>query len=216
MTTPIIKERAETLQNQRSSFENSGDGSLLRPNLLLVTVPNRDDSQITNPSLDFVKDEKVTEKCTIDANNREPSFDPSSPNFKRPFSNTRWFLVCLGLYLSAFLYGMCQLATVKKGTNHISIGLDTTIAADVQGPILVSLGEIEKLPWIGIGFPMGSVSVILLIGICNGLFNIKYLIIAGIATFEIGSAVCGATPNMNGMICGRVIAGIGGAEIYIG
>lgn len=63
---------------------------------------------------------------------------------------------------------------------------------------------------------MGSVSIILLVGLFNGLFNIKYLIIGGILTFEVGSAICGAAPNMNAMICGRVLAGMGGAEMYIG
>jgi MFS family permease len=95
-------------------------------------------------------------------------------------------------------------------------GLDTTISADVQGPILESLGEIEKLAWVGIGFPVGSVSVILLVGWCYSLFEIKYLIIASIVTFEAGSAICGAAPTMNAMIVGRVIAGIGGAGMYLG
>jgi MFS family permease len=100
--------------------------------------------------------------------------------------------------------------------NNTFKGLDTTIAADVQGPILKSLGEIEKLPWVGIGFPMGSVAVILLIGVSNGLFNIKILYIVSLLIFEVGSATCGAAPNMNAMICGRIIAGMGGAGIYIG
>lgn len=95
-------------------------------------------------------------------------------------------------------------------------GLDTTIAADVQGPILESLGEIEKLAWVGIGFPMGSVAVILLIGRCYGLFELKSFIISSIILFEIGSAICGAAPTMNAIIIGRVIAGIGGAGMYLG
>lgn len=95
-------------------------------------------------------------------------------------------------------------------------GLDTTIAADVQGSILLSLGELEKLPWVGIGFPMGSVSVILLLGVANCLFDIKVLYIGSTLLFAIGSAICGAAPNMNAMICGRIIAGMGGAGRYIG
>jgi MFS family permease len=94
--------------------------------------------------------------------------------------------------------------------------LDTTIAADVQGPILESLGEIEKLAWVGIGFPMGSVAVILLFGWLYELFEIKYLMIGSILLFEIGSAICGAAPTMNAMIVGRVIAGIGGSGMYMG
>ncbi len=40
-------------------------------------------------------------------------------------------------------------------------GLDTTVAADVQGTVLEQFGEPEKLAWIGVGFPLGSVAVIL-------------------------------------------------------
>lgn len=78
------------------------------------------------------------------------------------------------------------------------------------------LGEIQKLPWIGIGFPMGSVAIILLIGKVYGIFEIKWLIISSIITFEVGSALCGAAPSANTLIAGRVIAGMGGAGMYIG
>lgn len=114
-------------------------------------------------------------------------------------SKVRWMLSCLGLFLGALLYG-----------------LDTTIAASVQGPILESLGEIDKLAWVGIGFPMGAVAVILLIGRFYGLLEIKYLMIGAVITFEAGSALCGAAPSMNAMIVGRVIAGMGGAGMYLG
>jgi len=63
---------------------------------------------------------------------------------------------------------------------------------------------------------MGSVAVILLIGACYGLFELKYFIISSIILFETGSAICGAAPTMNAIIIGRVIAGIGGAGMYLG
>jgi MFS family permease len=97
-----------------------------------------------------------------------------------------------------------------------NIGLDTTIAADVQASIYKDLGEIQKLPWVGIGFPMGSVAIILLVGKLYGTFEIKWLIVAAIISFEAGSALCGAAPNTNALIVGRIIAGLGGAGMYIG
>jgi MFS family permease len=63
---------------------------------------------------------------------------------------------------------------------------------------------------------MGSVAIILLIGKLYGTFEIKWLIISSIVLFEVGSAVCGAAPNTNALIVGRVIAGMGGAGMYIG
>jgi MFS family permease len=81
---------------------------------------------------------------------------------------------------------------------------------------------------------MGSVASILLLTWAYDLFEIKWLMIGSIVTFEIGSAICGAAPTMNGkvpvlskctctditsllaMIVGRVVAGVGGAGMYLG
>ncbi|KAL6904127.1 major facilitator superfamily domain-containing protein [Trichoderma evansii] len=130
--------------------------------------------------------------------NEKKANDTAQPT-QQSISSWKWISICVGLYLTALLYG-----------------LDTSIAADVQGPILESLGEIEKLSWVGIGFPMGSVATILLLGSLYGSFDIKWLYLASIILFEVGSAVCGAAPSMNAMIVGRVIAGVGGAGMYLG
>lgn len=114
-------------------------------------------------------------------------------------SNLRWFSVCIGLYLTAFLYG-----------------LDSTIAADVQGPILASLGDLNLLPWVGTGFLLGSVATISLFGSLYNRIEVKWLYLGSIVAFEVGSAICGAAPNMEAMTVGRVVAGIGGAGIYLG
>lgn len=63
---------------------------------------------------------------------------------------------------------------------------------------------------------MGSVATILLLGSLYGSFEIKWLYLASIILFEVGSAVCGAAPSMNAMIVGRVVAGVGGAGMYLG
>ncbi len=123
----------------------------------------------------------------------------TNPALTRTITGFKWLLVCISLYVSAFLYG-----------------LDTTIAADVQGPVVEQFGHIEQLAWIGSGFPLGSVAVILLVGNLLGHFNMKWTFIGGVALFELGSAVCGAAPNMNALIVGRVLAGAGGAAIYLG
>ncbi len=114
-------------------------------------------------------------------------------------SNLRWFSVCVGMYLTAFLYG-----------------LDSTIAADVQGPILASLGDVNMLPWVGTGFLLGSVATVSLFGSLYTKIEVKWLYIGSILAFEVGSAICGAAPNMKAMVVGRVVAGIGGAGVFLG
>ncbi|KAJ5144932.1 hypothetical protein N7448_002324 [Penicillium atrosanguineum] len=114
-------------------------------------------------------------------------------------SSLRWFSVCVGLYLTAFLYG-----------------LDSTVSADVQGPILASLGDLHLLPWVGTGFLLGSVATVSLFGSLYTKIEVKWLYLSSILTFEVGSAICGAAPNMQAMTVGRVVAGIGGSGVYLG
>jgi MFS family permease len=127
--------------------------------------------------------------------------DPPSYNAAdgRPVHGVKWLLVCAALYTIAFLYG-----------------LDTTIAADIQGPVIEEFGRVDQLAWIGVGFPLGSVAVQLLNGNLYAHFNLKWIFIGGIVLFEIGSVICGAAPNMDALIVGRVLAGAGGSAIYIG
>jgi MFS family permease len=100
--------------------------------------------------------------------------------------------------------------------SRVSLTRPLQIAADIQPAVIESLGNIQKLAWIGSGFPLGSVAVILPVGFFYQIFELKTMIILSILTFEAGSAVCGAAPTMNVLIIGRVIAGIGGGGMYLG
>jgi MFS family permease len=53
-------------------------------------------------------------------------------------------------------------------------------------------------------------------GKAYGIFNIKWMFFACVILFEVGSALCGAAPNMDAIIVGRVLAGVGGAGTYCG
>ncbi|KAI1876140.1 hypothetical protein JX265_000610 [Neoarthrinium moseri] len=128
-----------------------------------------------------------------------PSADATANGDKRDITGTRWILICAALYLSSLMYG-----------------LDTTIAADIQGAVIETFGSVPQLSWIGAGFPLGSVAVILPYGFLYTAFNMKWLYIAGIVLFQAGSALCGAAPTMNALIVGRVFAGAGGTGIYLG
>lgn len=53
-------------------------------------------------------------------------------------------------------------------------------------------------------------------GKAYGVFNIKWIYVFNVLLFEIGSAICGASPNMTVLIIARVIAGIGGCGMHSG
>ncbi|EPE25899.1 MFS general substrate transporter [Glarea lozoyensis ATCC 20868] len=110
-----------------------------------------------------------------------------------------WVLVVFAITGSTFLYA-----------------LDNTIVADVGIDVVSTLGQIEKLPWLGTAFTLSSMSTILVWSKVYTLWNAKPLYFFSSVIFEIGSALCGAAPTMNVMIVGRAIAGLGASGIYIG
>ncbi|KAI4955792.1 Efflux pump dep3 [Alternaria rosae] len=93
--------------------------------------------------------------------------------------------------------------------------LDNTIVANIQPAIIADFGHLELLSWIGTGFALGTM-FILLWGKIYGIFNIKWVYIFNILLFEAGSALCGAAPNIEALIIGRVVAGVGGSGMYSG
>lgn len=107
-----------------------------------------------------------------------------------------FFTSLAAIYAVAFLYG-----------------IDTTVAADVQASIYKSLGNIDKIAWVGVGFPLGSAGSLLPVAMAYRRFNLKALINAGLMLFELGSVLCGAAPTMTALIFGRCIAGTGGCEV---
>ncbi|KAH7398271.1 major facilitator superfamily domain-containing protein [Pyrenochaeta sp. MPI-SDFR-AT-0127] len=141
------------------------------------------------------RDEKEQLEQEVIQNGIETELETKS----RTVHGLPWFIICISLYITCFLYG-----------------LDTTIAADIQGPIIQAFGQVEQLAWIGAGFPLGSVCVILLLGSLFNTFNMKWVFIVAVILFEAGSALCGGAPNMTALIVGRVIAGAGGSGIYLG
>lgn len=158
------------------------------PTLTDRVSPDKADDDLPHRGLDSKKEKKA-----------ERGLSQGGLEKVRTVRGFPWFIVCIALYMTCFLYG-----------------LDTTIAADVQGPVAAAFGHVQQLSWVGAGFPLGSVCVILLLGTLYNTFNIKWIYIATVILFEAGSALCGAAPSMSALIVGRVIAGAGGSGIYLG
>lgn len=56
----------------------------------------------------------------------------------------------------------------------------------------------------------------LIVGRFYTFYSPKYVFLGSVLLFEIGSAICGATPTSEGFIWGRAIAGLGSAGIFSG
>jgi MFS family permease len=106
--------------------------------------------------------------------------------------------------------------TINFGTFLFAI--DNTIVADIQAAIVISFGAgtVTKVPWLANAFALAAASLLLPWGRLYALFNSKHLYISSVIIFEAGSALCGGAPNMDALIVGRAIAGIGAIGIYLG
>ncbi|RVX75729.1 hypothetical protein B0A52_00085 [Exophiala mesophila] len=152
-------------------------------------------SEQSPPNVEIQKEQTIV----ADLPKEEEIPKAKSDSVGREVGGWRWAITCLVVYATCFLYG-----------------LDTTIAADVQGPVLERFGHAEQLAWVGAGFPLGSVCVILLFGTLYNNFDKKVVYLSTLVVFEAGSALCGAAPSMTALIVGRVVAGAGGSGIFLG
>lgn len=77
-------------------------------------------------------------------------------------------------------------------------------------------GSFGDIAWYEAGFllPLGMLQ--LSFGRVYKYYSTKWVLIALVAIFEIGSIVCASAPNSHALIVGRAIAGIGGAGITSG
>ncbi|KAK8126549.1 uncharacterized protein PG998_002308 [Apiospora kogelbergensis] len=127
---------------------------------------------------------------------QEPAAEPASP---RSIHGILWVLVVMSTLSSIFLYAM-----------------DNTVVADVTPTVANEFGNVVNLPWLSVGFLVGGVAVVLPFGKLYSLFDAKWLYIVSAVIFNVGSALCGAAPNIEALIVGRVLAGLGGNGMYLG
>ncbi|KAH9894573.1 major facilitator superfamily domain-containing protein [Xylariomycetidae sp. FL2044] len=125
-----------------------------------------------------------------------PEASPVSP---RHIHGVLWVIAVVAILSSIFLYS-----------------LDNTIVADITPTVVNTFGNVDNLPWLCVGFLLGGESAVLPFGRLYGLFDAKWLYFTSAVTFNVGSAICGAAPNISALIVGRVIAGLGGNGMYIG
>jgi EmrB/QacA subfamily drug resistance transporter len=72
-------------------------------------------------------------------------------------------------------------------------------------------GSIE---WIQIGYLVVMAATILTIGRLADMLGRKPILLAGLAVFTLGSALCGAAPSLGVLIAARCFQGLGGAAIF--
>ncbi|KAI1119474.1 MFS general substrate transporter [Nemania sp. NC0429] len=118
---------------------------------------------------------------------------------KRKITGLRWFFFVMSTLASIFLYS-----------------LDNTIVANIVPTIVNDLNGVNQLAWLSVGFTIGGMTTVLPFGKLYNIYDAKWVYIASTVVFLASSALCGAAPNMEAEIVGRVFAGAGGNGMYFG
>ena len=93
--------------------------------------------------------------------------------------------------------------------------LDQTIVSTALPTIVGELNGIQHMAWVTTAYILAATIAMPVYGKIGDLIGRKTLFLTGIAIFLVGSAVAGAAQDMNMLIIGRGIQGLGGGGLMI-
>lgn len=93
--------------------------------------------------------------------------------------------------------------------------LDNQIVSTALPTIVGEFGELERFAWVGSAYLLAVSTVMPFYGKLGDLFGRKYVMMAAIFIFTLGSLVCGLAGSMNQLIAARVLQGFGGGGIMV-
>ncbi|GAB0134730.1 hypothetical protein EsDP_00003088 [Epichloe bromicola] len=108
------------------------------------------------------------------------------------------------------------LITVALCSSVFCMALDNTIIATAIPRITDQFKALEDVGWYGSAYLLTTCAVQLIFGRLYTFYSVKWVYLFAIFLFELGSLVCGATPNSVGLILGRAVAGLGAAGVFSG
>ncbi len=93
--------------------------------------------------------------------------------------------------------------------------LDNQIVSTALPTIVAEFGQLERFGWVGSAYLLATSAVMPLYGKLGDLFGRKYVMIAAVSIFTLGSLVCGLAVSMNTLIAARVLQALGGGGIMV-
>lgn len=113
-------------------------------------------------------------------------------------TGARLWLVHTGILLSVFL-----------------VALDQSIVSTALPKLSSEFQALEQLTWIVSTYFLTQAGLMLFFGQVLTIVSSKWVFLICIVIFEIGSLICGVAPNINVLIGGRAIQGVGGSGGFI-
>jgi len=93
--------------------------------------------------------------------------------------------------------------------------LDQTIVSTALPTIVSDLGGLSHLSWVVTAYLLASTATTQVWGKLGDQYGRKYLFLAAIVIFLIGSALCGQSRNMGELIAFRAVQGVGGGGLIV-
>ncbi len=122
-----------------------------------------------------------------------PGATTKAPN---PLANRQVLLTLGGVMLAIFLGS-----------------LDQTIVGTAMPRIIADLQGFDKYTWVTTAYLVTSTTVVPIVGRLSDMYGRKWLYIAGILVFLVGSVLSGLSQNMTQLIIFRGLQGIGGGTM---
>ncbi|KAJ7646418.1 major facilitator superfamily domain-containing protein [Mycena polygramma] len=95
------------------------------------------------------------------------------------------------------------------------IALDQTILATALPRIASDFQSFTLQGWVATSFILAQTVFLLFYGQVLRIFSAKWVLVASISIFEIGSLLCEVSQNVNQLIAGRTVSGAGAAGIFV-
>ncbi|KAA8902059.1 hypothetical protein TRICI_005947 [Trichomonascus ciferrii] len=118
------------------------------------------------------------------------------PNKVEPVSGVKLALIVCPMYFGVFLGA-----------------LDGTVVTALLSHIASDLHELSRVSWIATGYLVACAAFQPLYGKISDIFGRKEVLIFCNVMFAIGCLICGVSYNLEWLVAGRVVSGIGGGGI---
>ncbi len=93
--------------------------------------------------------------------------------------------------------------------------LDNQIVSTALPTIVGEFGAFERFGWVGSAYLLATSAVMPVYGKLGDLFGRKFVMIAAVTIFTVGSLLCGLAWSMDSLIAARVFQGLGGGGIMV-
>ncbi|KAK7038035.1 major facilitator transporter-like protein [Favolaschia claudopus] len=135
------------------------------------------------------------------------SAPPTSQDEKTPKPQVHEGTILTGRRLAVVFFAMML--------GILLLALDQTILATALPHIASEFDSFTLQGWVATSFVLAQTIFLPFWGQLLRIFSAKWALLFCIAVFELGSLICGVSRNIDMLIAGRIISGVGAAGIYV-